>query len=420
MKNNILLRIEKIKADVENMNQNNTIRCEDCNVDVHRASYSRQLKTKKHLGEKDIKPKKVIDKEANKNIKRNNKIEYKFTDNILNTAYDITVDRHHKKDLNSQITITSKFDNTGIEMFFIEKIFKELNHIYAKFINQYKFKYQLSFMLFIYKFEEDGDIRKEAEMTINLNMTNNLTQSEIDNVDIQWDLEARKQNLEMRESGWIFQRVNSMTISFYNTGNMDGSSYVKITLRSSAIVNTKNDDKYCFLWSILAKLHPCENDHPNRVSNYEPYFNELNIEGFDFTNGFKCSDMYRFEKLINLSINIHELNFDQKKHKIIPIEISKNVSDKIIDLLIYKNHYVLIKKLNVFIAKEKCKYICRKCLNSYTSHNMLIKHKNLCGENQKSKTSPNSHTFWKKYFQRNKLYFRIYADFEADKEKRKC
>ena len=204
-------------------------------------------------------------------------------------------------------------------------------------------------MLLFYKFEEDGDIRKEAEMTITLNMTNNLTQSEIDNVNIQWNVEARKQNLEMRESGWIFQRVNSMTISFYNTGIMDASSYIKVPLRSSAILNIKNNDKYCFLWSILAKLHPSENSHPDRVSNYEPYFNELDIEGFDFTNGFRCSDMYSFEKLNNLSINIYELGFDQNKHKLIPIEISKNVSDKVIDLLIYKNHYVPIKKLNVFI-----------------------------------------------------------------------
>ena len=30
------------------------------------------------------------------------------------------------------------------------------------------------------------------------------------------------------------------------------------------------------------------------------------------------------------------------------------------------------------------------------------------------KTSPNSHIYWKKYFQKNKLYFRLYADFEAD------
>ena len=217
----------------------------------------------------------------------------------------------------------------------------------------------------------------------------------------------------MRESGWIFQRVNSMTIFFYNTGNMDGSSYVKIPLRSSAILNIKNDDTYCILWSILAKLHPCENSHPDGVSTYESYFNELNIEGFDFTDGFKCSEMYRFEKLNNLSINIYELNFDQNKHKLIPIEINKYVSDKVFDLLIYKNHYVLIKKLNAFIGKHDCKYICRKCLISYTTHNMLIKHKNLCVENQKLKTSSNSHIYWKKYFQKNDLCFRIYVQFEA-------
>ena len=161
LKSNILLRIEKIKADVENMSQNNTIRCVDCNIDIHRGSYSRHLKNKKHLEKHNVKPKKVIDKEPNKNIKRNNKIKYKFSDNILDIAYDITVDRHHKKDLNSQITITSKFDNLfGIEMYYINDIFKEMAHIYARFVNQYKFKYQLSFMLLFNKFEEDGDIRR--------------------------------------------------------------------------------------------------------------------------------------------------------------------------------------------------------------------------------------------------------------------
>ena len=31
---------------------------------------------------------------------------------------------------------------------------------------------------------------------------------------------------------------------------MDGPSYVKVPLRSSAILNIQNDDKYCFLWCI--------------------------------------------------------------------------------------------------------------------------------------------------------------------------
>ena len=301
-------------------------------------------------------------------------------------------------------------------MYYINDIFKEMAHIYAKFINQYKFKYQLSFMLFFNKFEEDGGITKEAEMVVNINMVNNLTQSEIDIANIQWEVEARKQNLEMRDSGWDFQRVNSMTKSFYNTGYMDGSSYVKIPLRPSAILNIKNDDKYCFLWSILASVYPCENNCDIATS-YRKYFSRLNMEGFDFTNGFRCSDLYRFEKLNNLSINIYELGFDPNKYKLIPIEISKNVSDKVIDLLMYKNHYVVIKKLNVFIGKHDCKYVCRKCLNSYTTHSMLVKHKKLCKENQKLKTSPNSHIYWKKYFQKNKLYIRIYADFEADNKK---
>ena len=80
LKNNILLRIEKIKADVESMGQNNMKRCEDFNIDVHRACYSRHLETKRHLEKKEIKPRKIIDKDdvketiKNKNIKRNNKI----------------------------------------------------------------------------------------------------------------------------------------------------------------------------------------------------------------------------------------------------------------------------------------------------------------------------------------------------------
>ena len=91
-------------------------------------------------------------------------------------------------------------------------------------------------------------------------------------------------------------------------------------------MNIENIDKYCFIWSILASLHPCNNNHPNGVSNYKHYFNDLNIQGFDFTNGVKC-DVHRFNEINNLSIIIFDLNFYQYQnklnHKLIPIEISK-------------------------------------------------------------------------------------------------
>ena len=77
----------------------------------------------------------------------------------------------------------------------------------------------------------------------------------------------------MNDSGWRFDKINSMIIYFYKTGELNGSNYVQIPLRSNAILNIENNGKYCFIWSILASLHPCNNNHPNRVSNYKQYFN---------------------------------------------------------------------------------------------------------------------------------------------------
>ena len=50
---------------------------------------------------------------------------------------------------------------------------------------------------------------------------------------------------------------------------------------------------------------------------------------------------------------------------------------------------------------------------------MLIKHEEKCGDDNITtiKTSNGTHLHWKKHFHKNPLYFRIYADFEADNEK---
>ena len=50
---------------------------------------------------------------------------------------------------------------------------------------------------------------------------------------------------------------------------------------------------------------------------------------------------------------------------------------------------------------------------------MLMKHKEKCGDDNITviRISNESHLHWKKHFHMNPLYFRIYADFEADNEK---
>ena len=151
------------------------------------------------------------------------------------------------------------------------------------------------------------------------------------------------------------------------------------------------------------------------------YFNELNIQVFGFTNGFTFSDVHSLNELNFLSKNIYEKKFyqdgDNWKHILIPIEISKNESDNVIDLLIYKSHYAIITKLHVCLGNHKKRFVCRQGLISYTNEKALINHKETCGDNICAiRTSNESHLYCKKHFHKKLIYFRIIADFEADIE----
>ena len=363
------------------------------------------------------------DKQLNKELAQKMLNPYYFTDRNLKVGFKINLDSHNLHHTNSKLTITPNHPEFGIEVRYINKILKELSVIYARLINQYKFKYQTVFSARFDKQDEDNQILDETELFFILNFNHNLTKTDINIIDVVSPLKYQKQQQEMKDYGWRFDKIDSMTVYFYKTSELNGSNYVKIPLRSNAILKIENNDKYCFNWSILASLHPCNNNHPNRVSNYKQYFNELNLNGFDFNNGFKCSDVHKFNEINNISVNMIELKFcqdqNQWKRKLLPIEVSKNDSDRVIDLAIYTTHYVPNKKLDVFLGDHNKKYICRRCLSSYTSENMLIKLKQKRGNYNITtiKTSNESHLHWKKHFHKNPIYFKIYADFEADNEK---
>ena len=85
-----------------------------------------------------------------------------------------------------------------------------------------------------------------------------------------------------------------MIVYFYKTSDINGRSHVKTTLRLNVTSNIGKIDKFCCFWSLLASLLPCNSIHLNRVSKYRKYFNDLNIQDFDFTIGFKSSDVHNF------------------------------------------------------------------------------------------------------------------------------
>ena len=224
----------------------NSCKCEICNVDVHRASYMKHWRIKKHtekikrnemiipewlfLEPVENKINKIHNPKSLKQIARDNfrlddkqlKIElakkmnnlYYFTNRALQVGFKINLDSHHINHANSKLTITPNFPEFGIELRYINKIKKELAMIYARLINQYKFKYQTVFSARFDQQDEDSQLLEETELFINLNVNHNLTQKDLDKINIISPLEFQIQQEEKEDSGWRFDKINSMTKYF--------------------------------------------------------------------------------------------------------------------------------------------------------------------------------------------------------------
>ena len=88
---------------------------------------------------------------------------------------------------------------------------------------------------------------------------------------------------------------------------MRASSYLPLRKElktKRGCVNIKSNGEKCFLWSILASLHPvqCRN-HPDRVSKYQEHEDELNMSGIQYPVDIK--DINKFKYQNNTSVNVY-------------------------------------------------------------------------------------------------------------------
>ena len=157
-------------------------------------------------------------KQLNKELAKTMPNPYCFTDRNMKLGFEIDLDSHHINHANGKLTITPNFPEFGIEVPYIDKIMKELSLIYARLINQFKFKYQTVFLARFDKQDEDNQVLDETEFFINLNINHNLTRSDLDKIDIKSPLEHQIQQQDIKDSGWRFDKINSMTTKFYKTG----------------------------------------------------------------------------------------------------------------------------------------------------------------------------------------------------------
>ena len=177
----------------------NSRTCVVCDVNVHRASMQKHLRSKKHLEKLEqnemIIPEWLYKEERSPIEKKIQKIytprtlkqlarekiklddrefakllinPYYFIDENLKNGFKINLESHNISHAISILTITCKYPEIGIEYRYINKIKKELSVIFARLINQYIFKYHTLFSASFYKINEEYQRDSEIELYKNL------------------------------------------------------------------------------------------------------------------------------------------------------------------------------------------------------------------------------------------------------------
>ena len=94
-------------------------------------------------------------------------------------------------------------------------------------------------------------------------------------------------------SGWTLDAVLNITIHMAAYQPLYGATYLPTPSKLAgrkAIVNVHNDDNKCFVWAVLAGLHPATRN-TERVANYAGFETELDMAGIasPVVIGRKCT-----------------------------------------------------------------------------------------------------------------------------------
>ena len=141
---------------------------------------------------------------------------------MLQVEFTITLESYYINLGISKLKIKPIYPELGIEVRYINKNLEELSSFYVRLINQSIFKYQTVFAARFAKQDEDFHLLDETEIFINLYTNHKLTET-----DNKSRIKHQIEQQEMKNSGWRLDKINSMTIYFYKTGEIVGRSFLR-------------------------------------------------------------------------------------------------------------------------------------------------------------------------------------------------
>lgn len=201
------------------------------------------------------------------------------------------------------------------------------------------------------------------------------------------DIDGKLDVFTQRGSGWRLVRVVSAAVQLNPLSPKSGRSYIDLpewVRNKQACINVQNNDDKCFLWSVLAALHPQKKD-PQRVSKYKPFENSLSLHGINFP--MRIDQITQFEKQ-NPTIAIQVLGIDSDEDgtpskNFYPMHQTQNhQAEHKIMLLLHTNetggsHYVLVKDFNRLVGcrSNNQTFNCFHCFGNFSTAEALENHR---------------------------------------------
>ena len=219
-------------------------------------------------------------------------------------------------------------------------------------------------------------------------------------------------------SGWVVENVKTIYLMMtkYSPGGGTFISLPKEIKNKKSLLNVRNNDNKCLLWSLLAALNPV-GIHRSQVFSYKRFEDSLNMTGVEYP--VSIHQLKKVEKQNNLAIYVYGW---EKDEGFFPLRSSKS-SGKPIHLLLLANdhtqHYVVIKSLSGLLSKRTkhngLSFYCDRCLHGFSKQENLGKHSELCRNFKVQRTEMPSYKYmeFKGFGKMIKMPIFIAADFES-------
>ena len=233
---------------------------------------------------------------------------------------------------------------------------------------------------------------------------------------------------KMRESSFIFERIDLLEYHLHKISLNRGSSYINSPewIKNKGVtINPKNiKNNMCFQYAINAALnHQNIDHHPERIFKLRPFINSYNWKDVEFPS--HSTDWRKFEcNNKTIAVNILYVPYNTKQIRQTYISKYNNERDNHVNLLLITDgtgNYLALKSISGLLRRitsnHNGDFYCLNCFHPYTTERKLRKHERICKYHDFCHPKmPDEDNKVLKYVLGEKslrVSFIIYADFEC-------